>query len=297
MELSNYLIEQYYLGSTRLYKGSLDKNKKISEEIQVLQKMILADIENITISKDETYFVLKDGRKYIYEKSNSLDMFVLYNPQYGYDKVISKIAKPGLCILEVGACWGYYTILFSKLIGKSGKIYAYEPQEKAYELLLKNMKANRCNNIFPQKIALTNESGMATLFQAEDRLFFTSISNNFANDYKEEKCEMRKLDDCNNVEACDIIKVDIEGAECLFLDGAANYIAQFSPIIIIEIFKIGLKANGHCGSDVSKRLPGYQAFIEKNGYLTPAQCLDDYECEDIFFFKEKHIENYKNLFV
>ena len=42
-------------------------------------------------------------------------------------ETVKKIVKPGMCILEIGANVGYYTILMGKLVGKNGKIYAYEP--------------------------------------------------------------------------------------------------------------------------------------------------------------------------
>ena len=39
---------------------------------------------------------------------------------------IRKIVKPGMCILEIGANIGYYTVLMANLVGKTGKIYSYE---------------------------------------------------------------------------------------------------------------------------------------------------------------------------
>jgi len=209
--------------------------------------------------------------------------------------MLNTIVKSGCRVIEIGACWGYYTILLSKLVGECGYIHAYEPQSKAYDLLLKNCMLNQCNNISFHRVAITNVNGHSILHQLKDRLFFTSISYNFEDYSNDEECETRKLDDCMD-ERCDIIIADIEGAECLFLDGACNYISKYSPIIIMEIFKIGLIANNYSIQDIYKRLPSYKAFIAKGGLFIPTYSIDRMECEDVFFFKIEHIEKFKNLF-
>lgn len=294
MELKDYLVNQYYLGSKIIYNSTVQRNKRIIESLPILQKAVIGDIKQIVIKKEYCYFELKDRRKYIFEKSNNLDMLALYSIDPKYENLIKKIVTPSSNVLEVGACWGYYTVLLSNFVGTLGHVHAFEPICKAYDLLSQNVQLNHCENVFLHKIALTNINGNIKLRQIEDRLFFSSTKSNFKERYKEENCKTVRMDDYID-EKFDIIKVDIEGAECLFLDGAKTYISKHSPIIIMEVFRIGLAAHDCSGNSICKRLPGYKAFVANEGVLEPIHSLEELECEDVFFLKEEHIKKC-NLF-
>lgn len=294
MELQDYIIQRYYSGSSRLYNWKLNLNRKMVKRIQRLKQVVSGDISKIVIESDKCYFELIDGRKYIFKDENSLDMLILYNINQECDELLKKIILPGSKIIEVGACWGYCTVYLSKLAGASGCIYAFEPQSKAFDLLMQNIIINQCENVLFQKTALTNMNGTIELYESSDRLFFTSISSNFDDCNDKELCEARRLDDCIS-ERFDILKVDIEGAECLFLEGAMNYISRYSPLIIMEVFRIGLLANRNTGRDIIESLPQYQPFIANNGTLVPVQSLDQLECEDVYFLSDEHKIKYSSL--
>ena len=63
------------------------------------------------------------------------------------------------CFVDVGANLGYYTLLASKLM-PDGIVYAFEMDEYNYNLLNKNLKINRCNNINIYHSAVTDSSGV-----------------------------------------------------------------------------------------------------------------------------------------
>lgn len=62
--------------------------------------------------------------------------------------------RKGDTVLDVGANFGQMTILFSELVGEQGDIYSFEAQEEVYNILEKNIKANRCFNVNPVKNAV-----------------------------------------------------------------------------------------------------------------------------------------------
>ncbi|MFA5822985.1 MAG: FkbM family methyltransferase, partial [Thermodesulfovibrionales bacterium] len=81
---------------------------------------------------------------------------------YGYfDEIVSWFAinniKPGNIVIDIGAHFGYFSLLFSKLVGTAGCVYSFEPTPSTFNILLKNCK-NR-NNIFPINAAVGEEKG------------------------------------------------------------------------------------------------------------------------------------------
>jgi hypothetical protein len=48
----------------------------------------------------------------------------------------------GEVALDVGACYGYYTMVFADLVGAEGRVYAFEPNPTAHALLARNIALN-----------------------------------------------------------------------------------------------------------------------------------------------------------
>lgn len=53
--------------------------------------------------------------------------------------VIKKYIRPGMTVLDIGAHVGYYTQIFSKLVGSGGKVIAFEPHPKTFLVLRSNV--------------------------------------------------------------------------------------------------------------------------------------------------------------
>jgi FkbM family methyltransferase len=90
-------------------------------------------------------------------------------------KFLKKIIKKGDTVIDVGANIGYYTLLFSKLVGKEGKIYAYEPLPENFKLLKKNIFINKYKNIVLINRALSNKEKNAKLYIDQDDLGACSL--------------------------------------------------------------------------------------------------------------------------
>ena len=54
-----------------------------------------------------------------------------------------------MVVVDIGSNIGYYTLIAAKILGSSGKVYAFEPEPNNYELLLKNIEVNGYTNIVP----------------------------------------------------------------------------------------------------------------------------------------------------
>ena len=77
------------------------------------------------------FFYLENDR-YIGQRI-ALEKYEPYETQ-----LILRQAKVGDTVVDVGANIGYYTVLLADKIGKTGKIYAFEPDKTNFEILKKN---------------------------------------------------------------------------------------------------------------------------------------------------------------
>lgn len=158
--------------------------------------------------------------------------------EYIFNKYLTNIFFDNKDIIDAGACCGDTSIFLSQFTNKY--VHAFEPVESTYNILINTLSLNRKhhNNIIPIKKALSNFNGNSSIFLS-NWLPGASMSNTFKLDnLKEEKIEIIKLDDYVNENNLNVglIKVDIEGEEQKFLEGAYNTISSQRPYLLISIY-------------------------------------------------------------
>lgn len=151
--------------------------------------------------------------------------------------------KEDMIVIDVGAHIGSYAKLMSKLVGENGKVHSFEPTLRTFNILKENTKDKA--NIIINNLALMDKAGE---IEFEDYGPKYSYYNGFKKREKEASVKKLKtqkikvkattLDDYfkeNNINKCDFIKIDAEGAESLILQGMTNILKEIKPIISIEV--------------------------------------------------------------
>jgi len=180
-----------------------------------------------------------DGKLFL-ARANGYQLIVPNDDSLFYVREVEEVyLRPSLgdVVIDVGAHYGFYTLLTSKIIGKSGCVLAFEPNPANFQGLLKNIQLNESTNVKAINVALGN-------FDGKTKLYLWNDTGGHSTVFKRQNwmlVEMRKLDDM--IEASKLrkvkgmlIKIDAEGAELKVLEGAMNTIKAFKPKLTIAAY-------------------------------------------------------------
>jgi FkbM family methyltransferase len=188
--------------------------------------------------------------------------------------------------LDIGAHFGYFTLLASELVGPQGNIFSFEPTSKSYQILQTNIIDLPSVKCFNEAIA--NEEGEIIFYEFDNlqsEYNSTDMSQFEQSDWYK-KSPPRKVivtaTTVNDVTAKEnfnpkIIKIDVEGAEDKVIAGGLKYFKENSPIIIMEFLDTKRNNSSHVKASNSLLNIGYEAnSINILGELIPIKNLNFY---------------------
>lgn len=195
---------------------------------------------------------------------------------------VQQIVKPGMIVADVGANFGYYTILLSRLVGSTGQVYAFEPSRRFRERLVDHLERNRCTNVLVVDCGLSDSSESKELYHEDSCSPALFSMGGQPLDVEVEMAKLRTLDDYvgeTKIQRMDFMKVDIEGYESRFVKGAEETLRKFRPIILMEFNHLHLLTVGSGVDRLADQLKvlGYVLYNERTGkpYKFPNEFLID----------------------
>jgi FkbM family methyltransferase len=198
-----------------------------------------------------------------------------YEPQMTTQ--ILEILQEGDIFIDLGGNEGYFSILASFKVGNKGRVYCIEPQNRLWEIILRNANKNNCYNIkiVPFAIADKIEEVTISLSPSINTGSSTFVSEKRRLFWETQKINCTTLDCLFSVEqftTIKLIKIDIEGYEYLALKGGRTLLEnQVIKNIIIEFHSLQLEKLGQSTDDVIHFLNHY-GYVEVNGIYT---CVKD----------------------
>ena len=186
--------------------------------------------------------------------------------------VFLNLVRNGDIVFDIGANRGYYTILFSHLVGKTGKVHAFEPVPPTFKRLSDTVSREQIfNNIELNNTAVGDTNAEITIYMPSNDDGQASIETHTVGSWRSAEtitsyqCNMIKLDDyadSNVVKRLDFIKCDVEGAELLVLKGGIQLISNYLPIVYLEVFADWTNSFGYTPQDIVNFLKslGYSEF-------------------------------------
>lgn len=162
------------------------------------------------------------------------------------DWIINNVSNGMVCV-NAGANVGYHSMIMSRAVGHSGKVYAYEPSSEVFHFLVKNISSKDMRNIVAIEKAVGGYNGEIILYLndkncGDNRCFNpqevsdhygTFIDHGFSENPRQEIVEVVTLDSQIN-EKVDLIFMDVQGFEFDVLIGSERILQNDRPTIFFE---------------------------------------------------------------
>lgn len=155
----------------------------------------------------------------------------------------SRLLRPGMTVIDVGANIGAHTLRFAQLVGPTGRVVAVEPTAWAVRKLRKNLSLNRelAARVHVHQTMLLAKPGdrLEDKLHASWPLHGRDVEPDLRAQTKETTgAKAQTLDDLarsENLERIDFIKLDVDGHEGAVLRGGLNVLRQQKPIMVVEL--------------------------------------------------------------
>jgi FkbM family methyltransferase len=160
---------------------------------------------------------------------------------------IRSTLRSGMTAVEIGSNCGYYSVLIADLIGKKGKLFAFDANPRMYELTHKNLEMNgfrERSRVFNK--AVSDREGIAKFFVFRDHLGSSSLydlsvlAEQYGDKAEAIEVETVRLQDAIGEDVVvDFLKIDAEGSERQIFDAAWPLIEKSREIQIVVEYAVG----------------------------------------------------------
>ena len=151
---------------------------------------------------------------------------------------LSKLISSGSTVVDVGANMGFMALVFSRIVGKHGKVISLEPSKHTFRKLRKNIEENRLVNVICKNTGCASHTMDAELVKLSGSSGHSSLAVT-TDEAPKAASEMVSVDTLDNLVKAygkiDFLKIDTEGFESEVLKGAKNTLKISRPIIYIEL--------------------------------------------------------------
>ncbi len=172
--------------------------------------------------------------------SEAIYTYGLFDPTVTW--MALKAVRPGDIVFDVGAHFGYFSLLFAHLVGAGGRVVAFEPTPSTFAILAQN--ARRSNRIEPVNQAASDAAGEIEIadfglkYSAWNTLAAESRMPDVlsANTVKHLKVQAVRLDALARARGLtpDFVKIDAENFEHAVVAGLRGLLEKAQPVVLLE---------------------------------------------------------------
>lgn len=206
-------------------------------------------------AQPQVMYVLRNGIRFMAAANDSQAISVINDvwSHEVYARLRGEIQK-GDTIVDIGAHIGSFSV-FASTRAELVKVYSYEPFEQNFLFLTENIRLNGLKNVKPFQLAVTGTGGITRLYIDEKESIRHSTAQLKSFYVEVDSVRLDDVLDSNEIDKCDLLKMDCEGAEYEILFSARKSTMK-------RVKKISLEYHP---------LPGYQidelkTYLESGGF-------------------------------
>lgn len=147
-----------------------------------------------------------------------------------HQKLAAQLTEPGGVVFDLGANVGFFTLLFSRLVG-SGAVIAFEPLPRNLGYLHAHLELNGASNVRVMECAVGEHRGRSLL---ASRRGPSQAALALDGDLEVTVVSIDSVVMSGEVAPPNLIKMDIQGGELSALRGATNTLSSYQPALWIE---------------------------------------------------------------
>lgn len=212
-----------------------------------------------------THFVIVDlprfgGQFEVDRRSHLFDRLVVDRFERELAQLLYDLLEPDDAVVDVGANIGLFTMLAATRASE-GRVLAVEASPRAARILERNVARNGLENVTIYAGAVSNHANGVTLVVAEGNEEYASIGGIVHPNAPVERGMQAEVDSVTLDSLLEahrlvpsVVKMDIEGAEGLALEGASTMLSRHRPLLITELDDRLLGSLGHRVETVLARL-------------------------------------------
>lgn len=213
--------------------------------------------------------------------------------------------QEGDSFLDIGAHYGYFTLLAAALVGEEGNVIAIEAAPNTFKILQKNTRKDLHISAFNLAVSNTNE--VMTFYEFPN--LYAEYNSTDIEQFRNEKWFAHSPPKAIPIQAVmmddfladrqfvpTIIKIDVEGAEYQVMQGMQSYLVKNDPMIVMEYLSASRGNASHIKAAELLYSSGYQSFIiSPTGSINPVTDINAHlsinaiDSDNIVFLREKKL--------
>lgn len=155
----------------------------------------------------------------------------------------SRLVRPGMTVLDIGANIGAHTLPLARLVGPTGRVVAIEPTDWAVGRLRRNLQLNEnlANIVTVRQAMLVAQADDAlpdalySSWPLHERDVHPILRAQVKSTAGAKTLTLDQLAEAEGSGRIDFIKLDVDGHECRVLRGGTQTLTRDHPAIVIEL--------------------------------------------------------------
>lgn len=227
-----------------------------------------------------------------------VSFFIAVNRYYekGLTHMLIECLDEGMVFFDIGAHFGYFTLLASNIVGPGGQVHSFEPTKSTFEFLTLNA-AGRSNVTLNNKAVYSSTTELSFRNFGIDQCAYNSlfpprVRTEDSETMKPETEIVQAITVDEYVESTGIVpnfvKVDAESAEFQILEGMRRTLIKHRPILTVEVGDNDIEGVRPSRDLVKYAVSfGYRVVSSTNGALVSHFVQQRYAYDNLLFLPER----------